>query len=603
MRTILGMVVRYPRLLAFSIILSFVAAAVIAPAPYLGKIIIDDIIFRQMGSQGQNAVSGAFGVPVVVWMLLAVVVLGVALKVLAVIIQGWQSWFVMRICRNGVYEMRLATVERLAGAPQRFFDTFEPGKATSRINQDGSLVDNAIIICLRFLVSAVFTVVLVMAFMLWINPLLTGIVLLTMPVTAALCWYSNVKMRAYHREESDRNANLASTTNEFLGAMRVARAFSAEPWFLRRVQARCEAIRHDGIRFWATSHTINAFIGLLSNLGADIFLLVGGVMAIYGHITFGEFFAFFGYQAMLWGPLNTLLNAGQSLQAGVAGAEKLHELRTVEVEPWLARPTSSIPSGPFRGEVRAERLGFAYQDGDPVLREVDLHLPAGTMTALVGQSGSGKTTFASLLMGLYLPTSGRLLIDGVEIRDWDLRELRRHLGVVLQDGVVFNDTVRANLCLGAEHGDEAIWAALRAAHLEEVIRGMPQGLDSPLGVHGVRLSGGQRQRLAIARVFLKNPRFVILDEATSALDSETEKAIQRSFEALLAGRTSVVIAHRLSTIVHADQIVVLHQGRVAEVGSHGELSERPDGQYRRLLEAQLQGMLPMSGVHRRIRGG
>ena len=225
------------------------------------------------------------------------------------------------------------------------------------------------------------------------------------------------------------------------------------------------------------------------------------------------------------------------------------------------------------------------------------------MTALVGQSGSGKTTLANMLLGFYLPSGGKLLIDDIDVRQWDLRRLREQVGVVLQDSLMFDDTLRANLTMGREGwSDEHLWAALRAAHLEDAVRAMPEGLETRLGMSGTRLSGGQRQRLAIARVFLRDPKLIILDEATSALDSETEKQIQRSFDALMAGRTSVVIAHRLSTIFRADQIVVMHAGRVAEVGTHEELLKKSDGRYKGLFQAQVEGMVPMSGATRHQRG-
>jgi ABC-type multidrug transport system fused ATPase/permease subunit len=200
---------------------------------------------------------------------------------------------------------------------------------------------------------------------------------------------------------------------------------------------------------------------------------------------------------------------------------------------------------------------------------------------------------------MYLPTGGKFELDGTDVREWDLRALRSGMGAVLQDATLFNDTIRTNLCMGHRHPDERIWAALAAAHIDGFVRELPNQLEESVGISGTRLSGGQKQRIAIARVFLKNPGFLILDEATSALDSETEKAIQRSFDALLAGRTSVVIAHRLSTIFQADQILVLHQGRLVERGTHEELVSDPTGHYRGLYEAQVEGMIPMSGATRR----
>ena len=597
MRVIFAMILRHPRALFFTVLLGFLAAAVITPVPYLGKIIIDDIIFRTMGLPAAEA-GGFMGIATSVWMLGGVVLLGVALRLLGIALQGWQSWFILHICRNSLYRLRLDLAERLMGAPSQFFESFEPGRAAARLSNDVNQIDNAIITVLRSFLGAILTAALVVCFMVMIDARLTAVVLVAMPLTALLAWYSHHKLHTFNHEEMERNAKLSADSTEIYGAMKLVRAFTAEAHFLDRIRDRSEAMRFHGIRHWTISHTVSGLLGLLSSLGGDIFLFVGGLMAMSGRITFGEFFAFYGYQAMLWGPLSTLLTSGQAMQVGIAAVEKADELLRIPLEPHLTK-SAVVATGTFRGEVVAEGLGFHYHEGDEVLKDFTLHLRPGTMTALVGQSGSGKTTFANLLLGMYEPTAGRLLMDGVDIREWDLRVLRQGIGVVLQDATVFNDSVTANLCLGVDFDEERIWSALRAAHLADVVRDLPEGLATRLGNAGVRLSGGQRQRLAIARVFLRDPAFVILDEATSALDSETERAIQRSFDALLAGRTSVVIAHRLSTIVKADQIAVLHHGRLVEAGTHEQLAAAEGGHYRRLLDAQLEGMVPMSGVHRR----
>lgn len=594
-----GLALRYPRLLAVIGVLGFLGPLVTAPAPYLGKIIIDDIIFRQMSAGPQQQEVTAFlGVSTSIWMLGGIVSLGVCLKLLGSLIGGWQSHFILQITRNSLHEMRLDTAARVMGAPQKFFETSNPGRITSRLTTDSGAMDGAVFTLLRQALNAAFTVVIVMVFMIAMNPSLTVIVLATMPVTAFLSMYSYRKLREFSREESDRWAELSASGNEIFGAVKIIRAFTAEAPFLKRLQDRSEAIRYKGIHHWTTMHTVNGLLGLLSSLGADIFLFVGGVLAIQGKITFGEFFAFSGYQGMLWGPINMLLTTGQTIQQGTASADKVGELLKLEQEPYLSQ-TPQPTTAEFRGEVVAEKMCFSYDGVDDVLREVDLHIKPGTMTAFVGHSGSGKTTFANLLLGLYLPTKGKLLIDGTDIRQWDLRRLRNHVGVVLQESVLFDDTVRGNLGMGRDFSDAQMWAALRSAHIEEAIRALPQGLDTPVGANGTRLSGGQRQRIAIARVFLRDPSLLVLDEATSALDSETEKAIQRSFDALMVGRTSVVIAHRLSTIYRADQIVVLHHGKVVEVGTHDELVTREDGHYRGLFMAQIEGMVPMSGPTRK----
>lgn len=581
------------------LVLGFLASLAAAPNPYLAKIIIDDLIFRGAAEPGQS-VSGWLGIPHTIWMIGAIVALGIFLKLLSSFLGAWQCHYILQITRNTLYEMRLDTAATLMGAKQELLDKLESSRIASRLGFDVNQIDGAIFTLLRSFVTSVFTVIVVIGFMLAMNPVLTLVVLITMPVTAFCSVYFYQKLREFNRQESDRLADLNSTATETFGAARIIRVFTAERFFLDRIRERSEALRYHGLHHWTRFHAINLLLGLLGSLGADIFLLVGGIMALYGGISFGEFFAFYGYQAMLWGPVGMLLNSGQFLQTGTASAEKVAALQLLEQEPYLEKK-SKAQDLPFRGHLEARDLCFSYAAGEPVLRDLNFVVEPGTMTALVGQSGSGKTTLSNLLSGMMLPTSGQLLIDGIDIRDWDLRALRSHMAVVLQETHLFNETLRTNLCMGRDFPEERIWAALAGAHLDVFVRSLPQGLDEPIGINGARLSGGQKQRVAIARVFLKNPELLILDEATSALDTETEKAIQRSFDALKAGRTSVVIAHRLSTIYEADQILVMHQGRLIERGSHSELVERPQGHYRDLYEAQVEGMIPMSGATRRKR--
>ncbi len=588
---------KQPRLVVFIILLAFLGPLVTAPTPYLGKVIIDDLIFRQQAG-GAPGVDAVFGVSSTIWMLAGIVLLGVLLKLLGTIIGGWQSHYILQITRNGLYDVRVDAAERVMGTPMKTLETMSPGKVASRLTNDPNHVDGAVFTILRSCLTAVFTVLVVMCFMLFLDPMLTLVVLATMPITALLSisWYR--RLRHFSREESDRSAALSATSTEIFGAIKVIRAFTAERTFLRRIRDRSEALRYEGIRHWTVYHMVAGLLGLLTSLGADIFLFVGGVLAIQGKISFGEFFAFAGYQGMLWGPINTLLTTGQTVQIGAASADKLSEVMASEQEPHLSRPAQSAPVA-FKGEIVAENLRFTYDGQDDVLRDISVSFKPGTMTALVGQSGSGKTTLANMILGFYLPTGGKLLVDGVDVRQWDLRQLRENVGVVLQDSLMFDDTLRSNLTMGRDGwSDEHLWAALRAAHLEDVVRTMSEGLDTRLGMSGTRLSGGQRQRLAIARVFLRDPKLIILDEATSALDSETEKQIQRSFDALMVGRTSVVIAHRLSTIFRADQIVVMHAGKVVESGTHEDLLKKADGRYKDLFQAQVEGMVPMSGATR-----
>lgn len=589
------LVAGHPRLMAVIISLGFLSSLASAPTPFLAKIILDDFIFSNVNSP--NADTGFADVSTKLLMITLIVLLGVVLKLISSLLGGWQCHYILQITRNVLHDLRVKTSARLMGTRQEALERIEPARIASRIGHDVNQMDGTIFTILRNLLTSLFTILVVLCFMLLINGCLTLVVLVTMPITAALSVHFYERLRKFNLQESERLADLNASVSETFAALPVIRIFTSEPFFLARLRERSEALRFAGIHHWTRFHTISLLLVLLSGIGADIFLVFGGILAIQGSITFGEFFAFYSYQAMLWAPIGTLLNSAQTVHIGAASAEKVHELSLLPLEPFIEKNPPPHP-GEFRGEINARNLCFSYNQSDPALSDLNFDIKPGTMTALVGQSGSGKTTLASLLLGLYLPSSGSLLIDSVDVSQWDLRRLRSQMGAVLQDSILFNDSIRNNLCLGANYSDRQIWAALAAAHLDDFVRSFPDGLDQQLGVRGIRLSGGQRQRLAIARVFLKNPPMVILDEATSALDSETEKAIQRSFDALMLGRTSVVIAHRLSTIHQADQIIVLHQGRIVQVGTHAELLNR-DGHYRHLYDAQIEGLIPMSGATRK----
>jgi subfamily B ATP-binding cassette protein MsbA len=300
--------------------------------------------------------------------------------------------------------------------------------------------------------------------------------------------------------------------------------------------------------------------------------------------TVGGFVSFIAAMLLILGPLKRITGVTEHIQRGLSAAESVFGL--IDETPEDDRGTVEL--GRARGDLRFEAVTFRYPDAEgPALSNVSLHIQPGETIALVGQSGSGKTTFANLIPRFYHPSTGRLLVDGHDIEDITLASLRANVGLVSQDVVLFNDSIAANIAYGGKAGasEAEILAAAKAAHASEFIDALPDGMDTLVGEHGVKLSGGQRQRLAIARTLLKNAPILILDEATSALDSESERHVQAGLDALMRGRTTIVIAHRLSTIERADRIVVLDKGEIAEIGTHRELLAR-GGIYARLYRLQ-----------------
>jgi len=308
-----------------------------------------------------------------------------------------------------------------------------------------------------------------------------------------------------------------------------------------------------------------------------------------GEMTYGAVTAFMTYAQRIFEPALRFTDIADQVERMTVSVERIFEmLREV---PKVTDAPDAVVLPPVRGEVRFEGVGFEYVPGEPVLQDINLIVPAGTSVALVGRTGCGKTTLTSLLLRFYDTTCGRITIDGYDVRDVTLRSLRRQIGQVLQDSVLFNTTIRENLQYGRRDAtDEEISEAAKIAEIHDFIVSRPQGYETLIGEEGINPSVGEKQRIAIARAILSDPRILILDEATSSLDSEAEALIQRALENAMRGRTSFIIAHRLSTIVNADMIVVMDKGRIVETGTHAELLERERGVYRKLYEKQVMSL-------------
>ena len=406
--------------------------------------------------------------------------------------------------------------------------------------------------------------------MLSINARLTAVLLLLVPVVAFVVTFISRKFRKISRRIQDSMGDVAHVTEEAVIGQRVVKVFEGQETEKARFERVNERTRRLHMRMVATHMLSSSMVQLAAGLAMVTLMLIATRPSMLDHITAGTFTSIFFAMVATIPPLKRLTTVQSQMQKGIAAAESIFVV--IDGEKETDSGTYTVERA--KGEIEFQNVGFRYENSEQaVLENINLRFPAGSVTALVGHSGSGKTTLAGLLPRFYIHNEGRILLDGRELADYQLENLRQQIALVSQDVVLFNDTISGNIAYGAlaDTDPEAIVNAATAAHAMEFIEQLSEGLDTRLGETGTLLSGGQRQRLAIARALLKDAPVLILDEATSALDSESERVIQDALKEVMKNRTTLVIAHRLSTIENADQVIVLREGRVVEQGTHEEL--------------------------------
>ena len=510
-----------------------------------------------------------------------------AVAVLKSVFNYGQNYLMNYVGNRVITDIRQQLFGKLIRLPVSYHDANTSGRLVSRVVSDVTLMANAVAGVLKDIFQQGLTFLAMMGVIFYQNWQLGGLSVIVIPLAVFTMVRMGKRLRALAASGQERMGDMASTLQESLSGIRMVKAYGREESEEARFQRSNRSFLSTTMKAIQVSSLGSSHMEVIGVVGVAAIIWYGGFLVINGSMTPGEFFSFLTAMFMAYTPIRKLSGSNNQIQQALAAAERVFSVLDLKTEQDAEKGQLELPR--IAQSVTFDDVTFHYESQSvPALNDINLTIRAGEMVALVGSSGSGKTTLVNLIPRFYEPTAGRILIDGIDIQSYTLRSLRSQIGMVSQDVVLFDDSIRNNIAFGREDAtDEDIVQAARLAYAHDFVERLPEGYQTIVGEKGVKLSGGERQRLAIARAILRDPPLLILDEATSALDTESERVVQLALANLMKNRTTVVIAHRLSTIQQADRIMVLAGGSIVEEGTHDELLRR-GGQYQRLHAMQFQ---------------
>ncbi|PMM07547.1 ABC transporter ATP-binding protein [Vibrio breoganii] len=572
---------KHKKMLIYANFIAFVATLMSVPIPLLLPLMVDEVLLDKPAKglaflnsflpQGLQTATGY-----IVTVLLLIIVMRIGSQALNIL----QTRQFTLVSKQLTCQLRQWILDKLGRVSMQQYEEKGSGGLTSHLVTDIETIDKFIGNTLSRFVISVLTVIGTGGILLWLNWQLGLFIILMNPVVIYLSRMLGQRVKHLKKKENQSFERFQQRLVETLDGIYQLRAANREQEYLGKLKQDAESIRVDADKYAWQSDAANRLSFLMFLIGFEIFRAAAMLMVLFSDLTIGQIFAVFGYLWFMLSPVQELLSIQYSWYSASAAMKRLNGILDMPEEN---RPIATV--NPFEKgepiEVEFKNVSFAYDAERNVLDDFSLKIPKGKRVALVGASGGGKSTLIQLLLGIYQKDSGDILVNGHTIETVSYEALRKELAVVLQQPMIFNDTLRQNLTLGQDYSDNELWSALEVAQLISLKDTLPNGLDSHIGRQGVRLSGGQRQRLAIARMVLSNPELVILDEATSALDTSTEAALHLALNRFLKNRTTLIVAHRLSAVKQADLIYVLEDGKVIQSGTHIDLIEK-DGLYQTL---------------------